>query len=70
MKISEFFKENSGKLSNTRLNGTLLLVAILFNWSWYNVHHDTLAGFGATELAIIAAVLGTNVVKSFKPSEK
>lgn len=55
--ISDLIKEDSGKLSSMRVLVYLIVSVVLFNWTWFNINHDTIANFDWQEIGLIVGTL-------------
>ena len=59
----ELISEDNGNLSCMRIIVMLVVVTMLFNWTYYNMTHDQLMAFEWSDLMMLFGVLGGKIVQ-------
>ncbi|KKL15547.1 hypothetical protein LCGC14_2504490 [marine sediment metagenome] len=55
--MKQFFTEDNGNFSFMRLAVFIVLITVLFNWTWFNIKHGTIISFDWQEMLLIIGPL-------------
>ncbi len=64
------FHEDNGNISMTRIVGAVIVLTILFNWTWYNMCNHVYEPIGGTNIALILGWLTGKVAQKAFGEEK
>ncbi len=66
--MKQFFTEDNGNFSFMRLAVFIILVTVLFNWTWFNITHGTIISFDWEEMLLIIGPLFLKAYQKRKES--
>ena len=65
--VGKVLSEDNGNLSTMRILVFLIVAVILFNWTWFNIHHNVISSFDWQDLALI---VGPLFAKAYQKSKE
>lgn len=64
---NKIFSEDNGNLSSMRIIVFIIVIVVLFNWTYYNIISGTLTGFNWEDIAVL---VGPLLAKSYQKGKE